>query len=236
MTFAIRDISVAPVEGGGFEVRLNGKALLTPSRAPMRLPARELAEAIADEWRTQKGEVKPATMPMMQLAATALDRIAPQRPAIVDAVAKYAETDLLCYRAEGPPALVERQARVWQPLLDWAALQYDAPLHVQAGIMPRPQPPEALKALRAAVEALDDFQLTMLQFACGAMGSLLLALALLEGRIDPTEAFEAAELDATFQIEQWGEDAEATRRRASLMADIQSARRFLDLLEGRKSA
>lgn len=231
MSFKIGSVAVEPRDGG-FGVRLDGKPLHTPGRALLVVPTEPLAAAVGEEWAAQSGAIRPDTMPMMQLSATAIDRIAPQRAQVVDALVKYAETDLLCHRADGPPALVERQARVWQPLLDWAVLRFDAALQVQTGIMPRPQPEDAIRAVRAAVEACDDMRLTALQFACGGLGSIVLALALVERRIDPEAAFEAAELDASFQIEKWGEDEESTRRRASLRIDIQNARRFLDLLDG----
>jgi chaperone required for assembly of F1-ATPase len=231
MSFKIGSV-VVEARDGGCGVRLDGKPLHTPGRTLMLVPSEALAAAIAAEWAAQSGAIRPDTMPMMQLAATALDRIAPQRAQVVDALVKYAETDLLCHRADAPPVLVERQARIWQPLLDWAALRFDAALQVQAGIMPRPQPEGAMRAVRTAVEAHDDMRLTALQFACGGLGSIVLALALLDRRVDPEEAFEAAELDATFQIEKWGEDEEAARRRASLRIDIRNASRFLDLLDG----
>lgn len=227
-----KTVAVAEVHGG-WEVRLDGRPLRTPGRAPMTLPRQALAEAIAAEWDAQSDEVRPDTMPMMQLASTAIDRIGKVRREIVEAVARYAETDLLCYRAEAhQPDLQDRQARVWQPLLDWAALRYDAQLAVSTGLMPALQPRGACRALRAAVEALDDMRLAGLQNATAACGSLVVALALFEGRISAEEAYEASQLDETFQIEQWGEDAEATRRRAAIRQDIADTRRFLDLLEG----
>ena len=216
----------------GYGVRLDGKPLHTSGRLPLVVPSQQLAAAIGAEWSAQSGAIRPDTMPMMQLAATALDRIAPQRAQVVDALVKYAETDLLCHRADGPHVLVERQARIWQPLLDWAALRFDAALQVQTGIMPKPQPDGAMRAIRTAVDGHDDLRLTVLQFACGGLGSVVLALALVDRRIGPEAAFEAAELDASFQIEKWGEDEEAARRRASLRSDIGNARRFLDLLDG----
>lgn len=222
-------VSVAEVPGG-YEVRLDGRPLRTPARAPLVLPRAALAQAIAEEWDAQTEEVRPHTMPIMQLASTAVDRIGPQRTGVIDAVAAYAETDLLCYRAEHPVELARRQAARWQPLLDWAALRYDAALTVYAGIMPRPQPRGACQALRAAVEALDDLMLAGLQNATACCGSLVVALALMEGRISADEAFEISQLDETYQIEQWGEDAEAARRRASLRADIAATERFFALL------
>ena len=215
----------------GFEIRLDGRALRTPAGGRLVLPAEALAAAIAAEWQAQGDKVNPETMPMMSLACTALDRVAERREEIVGEILRFAETDLLCHRAEAPEELVRRQAETWQPLLDWAAEELEAPLRATAGILAVAQPPESLAALRRAVEALDDLALTALSVAVGAAGSLVIGLALLRGRLDPEAAFAAAELDASYQIELWGEDPEATRRRAVCRADLFAAARFAGLIE-----
>ena len=144
--------------------------------------------------------------------------------------ANYAGTDLLCYRAVRPPALAARQQAVWQPLVDWAVLRYDAPLSVTTGVIPTSQAANSLRAFAAAVAALANFMLTALHLTTAACGSLVLGLALLEGRIDAEEAFTASQLDESFQIEAWGEDSEQTERRRALTADISTAARFISLL------
>jgi len=224
-----RTVTVEAVEGG-WEVRLDGKPLRSPAKAPLILPTQALADGVAAEWDAQAETVQPHTMPLMQLASTTVDRVIPQRDAIVDGTVAYGGTELLCYRADHPRELVERQHQHWQPLLDWAALRYDAVLVSTVGIMHRPQSDAALKALRAAVERLDDWRLSGLQSAVATSGSLIVALALLEGRVDAETAFAVSQLDETFQIEQWGEDAEATQRRQSLRADLMATERFLALL------
>ena len=215
---------------GGFEVRLDGRGVCTPQKAALIFPNHALAEAVADEWAGQGEHVRPATMPLTSLACTAIDRVAPCRAEAVGEILGYAGTDLLCYRAEQPAALVARQAAVWQPLLDWAALALDAPLTVTGGILAAHQPDEAVAALRSAVESLDDLRLAALSSATWASGSLVIGLALSRGQVSADEAFEAAELDATFQIERWGEDPEATQRRAAVRDDLIAARRLFDLL------
>jgi len=215
---------------GGWGVALDGKPLRTPAKRDLSVPSERLAAAIAAEWDAQDPEIRPETMPLTRLAATAIDRTAEKRAEIVGEIAAYAGTDLVCYRAAHPPALAARQEATWQPLLDWAAGRYDAGLAVTAGVLPLAQSPTSLRAYANAVAALDDFRLTALQAATAACGSLIIALALHEGRIDADIAFAASQLDETFQIEAWGEDAEATRRRALLTTDIASAARFLELL------
>lgn len=224
-----KTVSVDAVESG-FRVALDGKPIFTPAREPLLLAQKALIEAIAAEWDAQVDTVRPESMPVMQLVSTAIDRVRPQRDRVVADVAEYATTDLVCYRAETPAELVARQHKVWQPLVDWVRREFDAPLMVTAGVMPRPQPPEALRALRGAIQGLDDLELTALHALTMASGSLVIALALRGGVIDADAAWEASQLDETFQIEQWGEDAETSRRRQALLADIRNTVRFLDLL------
>jgi chaperone required for assembly of F1-ATPase len=222
-------VAVETVEGG-HQVTLDGKPLRTPARAPLVCACRGLIEGIAGEWDAQTGEIVPDNMPLMQLASTAIDRVGPQRDRVAGDIAAYAATDLVCYRAESPAELVARQQQIWQPLVDWARLEFDAPLAVTAGVMPRPQPAEALHALRAAIDSFDHLGLTALQALTVASGSLVIALAVVKGRIDADAAWAASQLDETYQIEKWGEDAEAAKRRQALLRDIRNAARFLDLV------
>jgi len=215
---------------GGHGVALDGRLVKTPGKRDLVVPTAALAAAVAEEWDAQQGEIRRETMPLTRLASTAIDRIATQRDAIVRQVAHYAGTDLVCYHASHPPALVARQQAVWQPLIDWAAERYGAPLMVTSGVIPAIQPAESLAALAAAIAAQDDFTLTALHAATVACGSLVIALALVEGHLDAAAAFAASQLDESFQIEAWGEDSEQTERRAALAADIAAASRFMALL------
>ncbi len=214
----------------GWGVALDNRTMRTPGRKDLIVPSEALAAAIAAEWESQRDEVRPATMPLTRLAATAIDRTVNQRDQVVLETANYAATDLVCYRADHPPELAERQESAWQPLLDWAMLRYDAVLAVTSGVIPVRQSASALRAFAAAVAAQDDFRLTVLHTLTAACGSVVIALALLEGRVDAEAAFAASQIDETFQIEAWGEDAEAAARRRALAADIESATRFLSLL------
>lgn len=220
----------ARTDASGFGVALDGKPMRSPAAKPFLLPTSSLAEAVAAEWQAQGEQIKPASMPLMQLAATAIDKVAEAPRATVASVAGFAATDLVCYRAEGPRSLFERQEQLWQPLVDWARLHYDAPLIVVTGVMPRPQPPEALRAIEMAVAALEPFRLTALASATGAASSVVLGLALLEGRLSGAEVYDLSLLDETYQIERWGVDEEAARRQAGLKVEIEAAERFLALL------
>ena len=202
---------------------------MTPAKAALILPSLAFAEAIAEEWRSQGERLKPANLPLTQLANTAIDRVAPDPKPVIDELVAYAGTDLVCYWAERPEGLVERQRRHWQPLLDDLALRHDALLTVHQGVVPRPQPPSALAALARHLSTLSPFALTGLTAATSSCGSLVIGLALTEGRVTPDEAFELSQLDETYQIEQWGEDAAAAVRRRALRQEILDTHRFLTL-------
>jgi chaperone required for assembly of F1-ATPase len=222
-----------PLEGeSGHGVALDRRPVKTPGKRELIVPKRVLAAAIAEEWDAQEGEIRPATMPLTRLATTAIDRVATQREAIIEETANYAGTDLVCYRAAHPPALAARQQAVWQPLIDWAALRYDAPLAITTGVIPKSQSVASLRAFAVAVAEQDDFALTALHVATAASGSLVIGLALIEGQLDAQEAFATSQLDESFQIEAWGEDSEQAERRRALAADIAAAARFMLLLRG----
>jgi chaperone required for assembly of F1-ATPase len=213
----------------GYGVALDGRLVKTPRRRDLIVPTMALATAIAAEWEAQQGEIRREEMPLTRLAGTTIDRDAADREAIVRQIAGYAGTDLVCYRAAHPPALVTRQQALWQPLLDWAAERYAAPLTVTSGVIPSTQPAASLAAFAAAVAAYQNFALTALHAATTACGSLVIALALMEGRLDAGAAFAASQLDESFQIEAWGEDKEQAERRVALSAEIAAAARFTAL-------
>jgi chaperone required for assembly of F1-ATPase len=217
----------------GYAVLLDGKPMHLPGGGILRVAGEPLALAIAEEWQAagggKGGEMSFADTPLTRLAGTAQQRIAPDPAPTIDAIARYAESDLLCYRADTPPELVERQMREWQPWLDWAALTYDAPLRVSTGVAYVKQHRGVVASLRAAVAALDVPALGALGIAVPALGSLVLGLALAEGRLDAATAHALGCLDELFQAEFWGEDAEAAARRAGIAADIALAERFLRL-------
>jgi len=214
----------------GWELRLDGRAVKTPARQPLRLPRAPLADALAAEWAAQGEKLQPAAMPLTALTFTAIDLVRPRRAEVVAEIADYGGTDLLCYRAAQPPELAERQRALWQPLLDWVALAHDAHLLVTEGVTAIEQPAAARQALRSAVEAEGDFSLAALATAVRVSGSLVIGLALAGGRLDAEAAFAAAELDETWELERWGEDAEAAKRRAGLLAELQACGRFFALL------
>lgn len=227
-----KQVAVTELDGGGYGVALDGRRIMTPGGATLAMPSRALAEAVAAEWDWQEEDIRPLTMPMMRLAATAIDRIGKERAVIVDQIAAYGGSDLLCYRAEGPDSLVARQAEVWQPLLDWAADTYGAKLAVTQGIGHVAQDTSALAALRSAVEALNDHRLAAVSQLTASCGSLVVALAVEAGHIGAEAAAAASLLDEDWQIEQWGQDREAVERRDNVAREIADAARFLELLAG----
>lgn len=230
-----KDAAAGEVQGG-FDVRLDGKPVKTPGRAPLTVPSRALAEAIAGEWLDQGETIEPATMPLTQIAATVIDHLAENRAVVEANLVRFAETDLVCYRAEEPPALVQLQRTHWQPLLEWLVENWGVRLAVTAGVLPVPQGSEAIASLADIVARMDAWRLGAFQVAVAASGSFVIGLALTEGLIGPEEAFAASELDETYEMERWGEDREAIQRRRIVSSDLAASRRFRDLLNEKRSA
>jgi chaperone required for assembly of F1-ATPase len=214
-------------------VLLDGRILRIPQGPPLVLPTRALAEAVAAEWRAagggKGGETSFADLPLTRLAGTAQLRVAPDPEPVVLAIARYAASDLLCYRAERPETLVRRQHDQWQPWLDWADRRFGARLRVAHGVMPAAQESAATASLAAAVAARPAPDLAALGVAVPALGSVVLGLALAEEVLAPDAAFELSVLDERFQAEQWGEDAQAAARRACIRDDVHLAGRFMAL-------
>lgn len=226
-----KTVAVAPVDdGNGHEIHLDGRPVRTPLRNALQVPGEALASAIVDEWDAQEDEIAVDSMPVTRIAATAVDRVRGDRSGYTDQIAAYAETDLVCYRAPAPSGLVVMQSRSWQPLLDWSRETYGADLKVTEGLSPIDQNPEAVGRLRTALDDHDDFELAALSVATAASGSLVIGLALVRERIDARAAYEASQLDESYQNEIWGVDAEAEKRREVLRADLDVAARFLELL------
>jgi chaperone required for assembly of F1-ATPase len=217
---------------GGYRILLDGRPMRTPAKAVLVVPTEPLAVAIADEWRAvpDKAEINVSHLPLTRLAATGLDRVKIQRARVIEDTAKYAASDMLCYRATGPASLVKLQSERWQPLLDWAAELYDARLLVVNGTTFVTQPADAVATLREAVAAHGDLALSALYNLTHIAGSVVIALALSEGRISAADGFAAAQLDELYQIERWGEDPAAALRHENIRRDIEAGTRFLALL------
>ena len=217
---------------GGFRVLLDGRPMRTPAKTPLVVPTEGLAAAIAREWHDipETAEINVSYLALTRLAATGLDRVGSQRGRVIDDTAKYGGSDLLCYRATDPASLVQRQNELWQPLLDWAAERYGARLALATGTTFVAQPHGALAALRGAVASHGDFALSALYNLTHTSGSLVIALAVSEGRLSGADAFTAAQLDELFQIERWGADSLATQRHEGIQRDLEACARFLALL------
>lgn len=220
------EVEVVP----GFGIALDTRPVRTPGRTPLNLPTRALAESVADEWRRVESEVDPRAMPLTGLANAAIDRVAPDPGAFAAGLARYGESDLTCYRADGPLALVARQAAAWDPLLDWARGRYDVHFEVTRGVMHVSQPAATIARLGDAIAARAPFELAPLSIVTTITGSLVMALALAERAFGADTIWAAAQVDEDWQTEQWGEDTLAAQARDGRRAEFDAAVRFLAAL------
>ena len=218
-------------EDGAWRITLDGRPVRTPKRALLSLPTAALAAAVAEEWDAQDDKILPATMPMTGLANAAIDHVLPDPRAFAAGLAAYAESDLVCYRADAPADLAARQGEAWDPFVTFARTRYDAALSVTDGIAHIAQDAAAVQRLAAALQGMDAYRLAAMQPLVTIAGSLVIALALAEGEVDAEAAFAAGHLDELYQAEKWGDDAEATAARTARRAAFDAAARFLSLLD-----
>jgi chaperone required for assembly of F1-ATPase len=226
-----QDVAVEDAGGEGAALLLDGKGVRTPAKAPLVLPSRALAEAVAEEWRAQGPRIDPSTMPLTRLANSVIDGVAGREAAVIDDILAFAGSDLLCYRAEGPQGLTEAQAKHWDPVLAWAKEALGAPLVLSQGVRHVAQPEASLATLKESLAGRGAFSLAALQVMTALTGSALLALGVALGRLTPEAAWQAAHVDEDFQIGQWGDDAEAAARRRNLRRDFDAAALTLHLLQ-----
>ena len=222
--------SVDSARGGGFAVLLDGRTPKSPAKAPLVLPSQALADLVAAEWEAQVEIIDSTAMPATRLAFTAIDRIRETRAEVAAEVAAYAGSDLLCYWADHPTPLVERQKRDWGGMLDWARAELDLHLQPVSGVIHTAQSPAALASVEALALTMDDFTLAGVAYGAGLLGSTVLALALRAGKVTGRKALELSRLEEIFQAETWGQDAEAIARAEALAVEAQVLERWFSAL------
>ncbi len=216
---------------GGYIVKLDDKTARTPARAPMLLPTEAAAQMVAEEFDAQQKNIDPVTMPTMRLVNTAIDGVSREMDAVLEDILRFASADLLCYRADAPERLVERQNEAWDGVLDWAQSALGARLNLAEGVIHVEQPRESIAMLNLHLrQRAEPFRLAAIHLMTSITGSALLALSVDAGERDAETAWLAAHVDEDWQIEHWGQDSEAMARRAQRKRDFLAAARLIATL------
>lgn len=227
--YKIAEAGTAP---GGYVVRLDGKPLRTPLKNLVLLASKALAEAIALEWAGQGSDIRPTVMPLTQLANTMIDKSKGEdRAAMNEQLLHYGSSDLVCYFATHPTPLVKRHQAHWAPLVAWMKEKYGIAFDIVSGIQYHDQPEESLSKLEKLLAGLESADFTIVQATAATTGSVVIALALLEGKLSPEEAFQAACVDELYQLETWGEDSEARKRLDTIRTELEAIVRFRELVK-----
>lgn len=221
-----KTVCVVP-SGAGFSLQLDTRDLKTPLKAALVMPTRQMADAVAMEWQAQEDSIKTDTMPLTRLANTAIDRVAARRDDILQELVAYAGTDLICYYADYPDALVTRQKQLWVPYHAWMKEMHGISLRFTSGIMHVKQPTETLAAVQDILVPMDSFRLTALHGLTTGLGSFTLALSVVTGSNTLDQVWEAAMVDELHQEEEWGADSEAVDKRKALYMDMKDTEKFL---------
>lgn len=225
------DVSIADGESG-FTVLLDGKPARTPGRTPLALPTAAAANLVAAEFAMQADVIDPVTMPVLRLVNTTIDGVAREADAVLEDIQRFASSDMLCYRADGPQGLVERENAAWDPILDWARDTIGARMILAEGIVHVTQPRASIAAVGIHLRRrADPFRLACLHLMTSLTGSALIAMAVEAGELDADAAWAAAHVDEDFQAEQWGQDHEAIARCTMRRRDFDAAVRVLQALD-----
>ena len=214
-----------------YQITLDERPVKTPNKALLGVPSRKLADAIAAEWHSQRDEIAPATMPMMALATTAIDHVIPNRKTVITGLVDYGASDLLCYRAPYPALLVERQKQAWQPLLDWANSALGVSLNVVSGVMFQKQPDDSMARLKEIISSYNPYDLVVLNELTSNTGSLIAALAVVNGYKNAKQIHAISRVDTDYQAEYWGKDYAATERQAEILMALTQAEQFYQLVQ-----
>lgn len=225
-----KEAAATPTEdGAAWEVRLDGRPVRTPAKSPLHMPTQALAQAVAAEWDAQGDVVNPGSMLFTRSANSAIDKVVPQFVEVTGLIAEYGGSDLLCYRADRPDVLVQRQTEAWDPLLDWAASGLGTPLNVTTGVMHVPQPATSLERFAATLRALSPFQVAAMHDLVALSGSLVIGMAVLHEVLPAEELWLRSRIDEMFQQEEWGADEEAEEVAAAKRDGFLHGHRFLTL-------
>ena len=212
-----KDVAIAEVSGG-FTVTLDERTLKTPGKKALLMTRQDHAEHVAREWDAVSDVINPADMPITRLMNVAVERTPSNRAELIAEARRYGSTDLLCYRADNPTGLIVKQNQIWSPWLAWAATR-GIHLKTTDSLIAIDQDSTALDAIAKSAEGYDDVALTLLVHLTAVYGSVILALAVMEGALDAGEGFDISRLDQDYQIEHWGEDEEAAEIKAATRAE-----------------
>jgi chaperone required for assembly of F1-ATPase len=225
-----KEVSVVPV-AEGHAIHLDGKPVRTPGRALLALPTERAARLVADEFAAQVEIIDPVSMPVTRLVNTAIDGVATDPQAVLEDILRFASSDLLCYRADGPQGLVIRQNEHWDPVIDWARATLGARFNLAEGVIHVEQPRETIAVLGAHLaRRAEPLRLAAMHLMTSLTGSALLAIAVEAGELDSEAAWNAGHVDEDWQIEHWGQDAEAVARRSARKRDMMAAAGLIEAL------
>lgn len=211
---------------GGYGIELDGQRVQTPSKLPLIVVFRVIADAIASEWMAQVNLVNPSAMPATRMANSVIDKVILNQNAIIEMLTEYSGSDLLCYRATSPQSLIDAQGIVWDPLLDWSAKTNLAPMNVASGIMHVEQPVTSIDVYRSKLKEMNPYQLAGVHDLITISGSVIISMALISNHFSIDEAWTAASVDEIWQEKQWGSDMEAKEVRAKKRLDFEFAFNF----------
>lgn len=215
------------IQEQGFVVCLDEKILKTPLGQTLVSPTKDLGELIAAEWNNQSDLIDHAKMPLTSLLNTTIDKVLNHRTDLTDQLLRFAQSDLICYYAEYPKALVDAQHKAWKVVHDWLS-EHGVIFKTTQGISFVDQSDQALQQIEKLISQLDPYQFTVLQACVPILGSVGMGLMLVHKALSAEQAFSAATIDVSFQAQQWGEDPLEKEKRLAQFKELEAIENFLN--------
>ena len=156
----------------------------------------------------------------------ATKEIVAYRTDIINNLLKFATMDMLLFWGTDE-SLQAKQAEEWEPVLKWAREEFGGKYKATQSLEIQKENLDSGEGLKNFLEKLSDKQLAAFYLAALNMRSVLLASALVKGKINSEQAYKAASLEEIFQAEKWGKDIEAEAKRKERKQELTDIEKFL---------
>lgn len=166
-------------------------------------------------------------MTVMKKLKDAEKSIVEDRQNIIKGLVRLSMSDLMVFWGT-ERELIKKQEKLWLPIIKWLE---DSILHYklsQTENLNIPKQHQSLtEAFKGYLEKLNDKKLAAFYVASMTLQSVMIAVAFVEGKITPEQAFDAAYIEEIWQNETWGTTDEAAERQNAIREDLNILREYL---------
>ncbi len=131
---------------------------------------------------------------------------------VIEGIASFLNTDLMCYRAEKNSELEKIQKKIWDPLINFVESKYAFTFYTTSGVIPINQESSNREKLIKILSKLDRHQLTTFYYITNFSNSNIITLNFLANNINSKNTWKAMSIEEEYNLKKWGKDKEAWHR------------------------